>query len=116
MGLRDWEFELLKEHADDGKTAQIFPTYGRRHALICVCLCFRDHSPEEQRNTIAHELVHCHLEPACDMIRRDLDDALGKKASRVVWGAYVRQIEYAVDGHAGAVAPALPLIDWPEAT
>lgn len=114
LELRDWTFGLAHAPADPGKQATVDIVYGRKLAQIAVCEDFRDLPAEEQRHVIAHELVHCHLESACSMVRSDIVAHLGGPADGVFWAGFVRQIEYGVDALASAVEELLPLIDWPE--
>lgn len=112
MELRDWTIELLRETCEDGAYAVVYPTFGRKIAEIKLTENFRELAPETQRHTIVHELVHCHLEPAANMVYKDLEDYLGKQTDQIFWNGFKRQIEYGVDAIAAAIAKHLPLIDW----
>jgi hypothetical protein len=103
MGLRDWEIRLSDEPAREGKGASVGCVFGRKFA-----------SPEDQRDTIVHELIHLHLEPASDMVYRDLEKILGRPADAAFTNGFDRQLEYAIDGLAGALAQHTPLIEWPK--
>jgi hypothetical protein len=116
MGLRDWSIGLVKRElpADQGEQANVEVVYGRKLAKITLRETFRSEHPEDQRQIIVHELVHCHFEPAVGQVRCDLEDHLSRQADRLFWEAFKRNIEYAVDALAEAIAPRMPLIDWPE--
>ena len=114
IGLRDWEIRLSGEPATEGKAASVQAAFGRKFARILVGKNFRNESPEDQRDTIVHELIHLHLEPAADMVYRDLEKILGRPADAVFTNGFDRQLEYAIDGLAGAISPSLPVIDWPK--
>lgn len=114
MGLRDWTIEVSHDRAPSDCNAFVTNTYGRKLATIRFCSDFRTLSPEDQRHTVAHELVHCHLESATNMVLNDLEECLGKPADRVFWSSFKRQMEYGVDALAAAYAKHLPLIDWPK--
>lgn len=113
MELRDWTVELGREPTPDGIAGRCNIVYGRKLARIGVASDFRDDDPESQRQTIAHELVHCHLDSAYNMVQNDLEDLLGKPADTVFLLGYKRQMEYGVDALASAIAKHLPLIEWP---
>ncbi|MCE5322134.1 hypothetical protein LLG46_02335 [bacterium] len=115
LRLRDWEFVLKDEPPEDEDvSAEIVPIEGRKRASIYLCTGFRELSPEEQRHTIVHELLHCHLESATDIIRLDLWEhrVLSQNAYDILIGGFRRQIEYAVDAIADAIAHNFPLIEW----
>ncbi len=113
MELRDWRICLLPEPAEDDSCGQIKVIYGRKVAEMRVNSRFREYTLENQRDTIIHELVHCHLESPCNMVQNDLEALLGSATDGVFWEGYKRQMEYAVDALAKAIAKHLPLIDWP---
>lgn len=114
MELRDWTIEVLAEPCADGNVAYVTCTFGRKQAQVSFAHDFRDRAPEEQRDTVVHELVHLHLESATSMVRNDLEPWLGKQADAMFFDGYRRQIEYGVDALAAAVAKHLPVIAWPE--
>lgn len=115
MELRDWTIEVLRTPSEEGTYATIFPTFGRKIATLKLDPNFRTYDAEIQRHTIVHELVHCHLEPAANMVYKDLEEYLGKQTDQVFWNGFKRQIEYGVDGLASAIAKHMPLIEWPTA-
>lgn len=114
MGLRDWDIRLDEEWAQQGKAASVQAAYGRKFARIWIGREFRTESPEDQRNTVVHELIHLHLESAGDMVFSDLEKILGRPADAVFTNGFSRQLEYGVDALACALAPHMPLIEWPE--
>lgn len=114
IGLRDWSFKLLDEPPDNPDwLADVNCQQGRRFAFIRVRSDFRDSDLSDVRSTICHELVHCHLAPLQHQCDNDLDGLLGRAAAEVFSGGYRRNLEYAVDAIAEALAPHLPLIEWP---
>ena len=105
LGLRDWTFTILPEPVeDDGAAAMILPVHGRKHAKLQVCADWPDYPAK--REAIVHELLHCHLACATDVIRLDLEAAglLTAAQHEWLWASFRRQIEYAVDGIAAAIA------------
>jgi hypothetical protein len=114
MELRDWTIVLDADPADDGLIGHCICVNGQREARIAVASNFREHPPEEQRETIVHELLHVHHEGCWRMVQTDLAEPMGKIGYYVFCDSYRRAMEYAIDGTAKALAKHLPLIDWPK--
>lgn len=114
MGLRDWEIRLEDDPASEGCCASVRATYGRKLAKVYVEKDFKTaQTPEEQRDTIVHELIHLHFESMSNMVRCDLERIIGQPTDHVFFNGFERQFEYGVDAMAGALAKHLPLIEWP---
>lgn len=86
---------------------------GAREATIEFAPHFRFVPPEEQRETVVHELLHVHHDPCWRMVQTDLAEPLGKVAYYVYCDSYRRSMEFMIDALAKAIAPRLPLIAWP---
>lgn len=115
LALRDWTFRLERDQpAPDDCGMQTNCIEGRRYAVIRVNCEFRADSPEEQRHHVVHELIHCHTAAAHHIIELDAKQTLGEAMGSLLERTFGRSIEYAVDGLAQAVAPMLPLIEWPK--
>jgi hypothetical protein len=119
VGLRDWTIELqIGEPADDSPAfenamASIECVDGRKYALITVTHALRDEPREDLRDTICHELIHAHLNAACEVVRVDIREWFPQATHILMFEGYRRLTETAVDALAGAVAPHMPLIEWP---
>ncbi len=114
LRLRDWTVNVERdapENPDAGGSVRII--YGRKLAYIRVCSDFASYTPQEQRHTVIHELIHIHLEPACNIVLNDVREYLGRAADDLLWSGFKRSMEYGVDGLADAVAPLLPLWEKP---
>jgi hypothetical protein len=114
MGLRDWDFNLLREPCDDDCNAQCRVIYGRKLADIRVSEHFREFDPARIRRTVVHELVHFHLAAATNSVEHDLDGHLSGQANGLFYSGWLRNLEYGVDGIATAWATTFPLIKWPK--
>ncbi len=100
LRLRDWRIEVYEDApADSTATASVCPVNGRKYAVVRFGESFLTDEPADQRHTIVHELLHCHLGPMCRMI--EAHDGLPPAANLAM--------EYCVDGLADAIAPLLPL-------
>ena len=113
MELRDWTVRFLHEPCGDGSLAECRVVYGRKWVDVQVCSRFFDMPPDEQRQTLVHELVHCHFD-AVEGVMRDARQAKAfpKRARRVVEHAQHRAVEHGVDAVAEALAPHMPMPPW----
>jgi hypothetical protein len=104
LKLSDWRVEIDDRPPDSGRaTAEVECVYGRRYAVVRLSERFLEQPPDEQRNSLVHELIHCHLNPAAAMALDEMGDGGA--------GHFRRMLEYAVDGLADAIAPHMPPID-----
>lgn len=117
LHLKDWTilFDQSPPENDDA-IASIDPCEGRKVATVHICSDFWEREADEQRQTITHELIHCHHDSASEIVRVDLVKHLSQQAYDILWGGYKRQMEYCVDGLADAIAPFLPLPPWAAVT
>lgn len=119
MGLRDWQFDLVvdkpeREDPEDFYTiATCKPCIGRKMAEIRCDPVVRNIPRKHLRQTICHELVHCHLFTMWDLIRRDLLPQMGQEAYDLFTASCERNMEYGVDAIGDVIAQKMPLIDWP---
>lgn len=88
---------------------------GQKHVKLAFSEDCRGWDTRELRQTVAHELIHAHLAPMVEMTRVDLAPHLSNQAHLLFDAAFTRHLEFAVDALADAVAPSLPLIEWPKA-
>ena len=102
MRLGHWRLEILDEEPEN-KTAiaSIDPWHGRCAAYIRFADSFLKDTPEDQRYTVVHELVHCHLAHADALVRDEL-----APATETAW---VLAQEHGVDQIAMTIAPSMPL-------
>ena len=99
MRLRDWRVEIAEDAPSDANAiASCNPIEGRKFAVIRLSESFFTDSRDDQRQTLAHELLHCHTGP----LQRLLE------AEESCTPAVRHAIEYCVDGLADAIAPLLP--------
>ena len=110
LRLVDWEVRVSDSPCDDtDDLASINPTYGQKRATIRFCEGFDGRSTEEQRKTIAHELIHCHFWPMTEMAEADIEHFMSSGEREMFSRGFRRNMEYAVDALADALAPFLPL-------
>ncbi len=115
LELRDWTINLLYRPSDRCNDAEIGCVYGQKTANLQVSENFRQLDRDRQRQTITHELLHCHWHLPSEMVvTKDLEAALGAQADQLFAEGFRRQLEYAIDATAAALAKHLPYIDWPK--
>jgi hypothetical protein len=124
MGLRDWRFEVewadtlakpkYAEDAEGQLGAQMNCVPGRRIGETIFTFEMRDYPRDDLRQTVCHELLHCHFAAMWHQARQDLLDRLGQDTYDVFIASFERNMEYAIDAAATAWAEHLPLIEWPK--
>lgn len=115
LELRDWTLTVVydPEVEDSDALASIKCIYGRKHANIRLCPEFFSLSGEQQRQTVAHELIHCHLS-GLEWQYNNLGGHVAPSVFEIVWGGMKDQVEFATDAMADALAKHLPLPIIPE--
>ena len=120
MGLRDWtlRIDIAQPEAPNGADgmewgASCAPIPGRKAATITFAPWQRNVDLEQLRETVVHELTHCHFFGLWDTVRRDILHPLGQTTYDVFVAGLERHMEYGVDAMAEALAPHMPLIEWP---
>lgn len=101
MGLRDWRFMLERDLTSDDVDARIRWPFGQRYAEITLGEPYFEASREEQRETVVHELLHCHFAAA--------QDAVSRSTHRRSFAHFMQGLEYGIDATAAALAPRFPL-------
>ena len=111
LGLMDWEIALETEAAPDDCYAMVDSHTQRRRASIKLCRDFFSLPPETQRMAMVHELIHCHLENATNVLKVDMCKAsiMTQQMYDLIWNSYYRQMELAVDGITMAIKGKFPL-------
>jgi hypothetical protein len=108
MGLGGWVIEESETPAEEGALATIEPTYGQRHAKLSLCKEWETLTPEEQRDTIVHELLHVHL-AHFSQLAHDIVESLDEGAAKAARASLALAEEYAVDAMSTAWSPFMPL-------
>lgn len=108
MGLRDWRFLISPHACDSGYSATVAITAGRRRATIAFDADWPYASAEDLRQTVAHELLHCHINPIRDYTA-NIESTIGKPLYNATYNAMTDLLELAVDAIAEEWARSLPL-------
>lgn len=102
LDMSYWDIYLTQAPAADDCNASIHPIYGRHSAGLSVNKNWFDFSPEVQRNTIVHEILHVVHNRQTEMIRTT-------RQQGGVWAAFERETELMVDHLANAIDQFFPL-------
>jgi hypothetical protein len=81
--------------------------------LAVPCNEFDDFSPENQRSTMVHELLHCHF-AAISQHLLDASGNVGKTWIHLLDQVLKTHLEYGIDAIADALAKSMPLPPKPE--
>lgn len=112
LHLQDWEIVLAAEPTEDDNCASITCAPGQKRADVRLAADFFTHDLTWQRQTLVHELIHCHLAHARELVSRTGDALLSQPASTAFFTGVDLSLEYATDALADAIAPLLPFPDW----
>ena len=107
LSLSHWTVRVSDDAAPDDAHADTSPHSQATTATIRLGASFWTQSAEEQRNTLAHELVHLLL-CRVDQMSDALEETLGSAGWSVWRPLYENEHERAVDAIALLLAPHLP--------
>jgi hypothetical protein len=116
MGLVQWQIRV-GESRIKGLLAKVDPCEGRYWARLTVHRkSFWRLSPEEQRNSVVHELVHLVHQPATRVIEYGKwREDLALPVWRDVHSEFVSGVELMTDHLANVFSPLMPLPpEWPK--
>lgn len=113
LGLGHWRCEVAQpyEHGpdDDDSEAQTFvATYTDRFEVF-LYEPFWSMTPEEQRRTVVHELMHPHLDRAWTDVLDAAADGIGGTATEALRVRTRHEVERAIERIAWAIAEHFPL-------
>jgi hypothetical protein len=121
LELRDWTINVRVGDVESPNhpagwvwCASSESTPGRKRVSLTFADDVKEWDRDDLRQTVAHELIHAHLSPLAETWRADLLPHLEPQAYELLNNSATRSLEFAVDALADAVAPRLPLIDWPK--
>lgn len=108
MKLSHWEIKFDKEYCDEANMAEIDIAPSQHRATITLCKGWKKWNPSVLRATIAHELMHCHLNAINEIAEEHLMDLSPKNFHERKLGIdYVN--ERVTDALAEMVSPFLSL-------
>ena len=108
VGLRDWSIALSDDPCEDELAGTCHPIRGRRVASIALNSAWMDADPCDLRETIVHELLHCHTEPITYPLA-SMRDVVGSVLHDHLETTQSMALEFAVDAIASSFARCLML-------
>lgn len=112
MNLGQWKIELSDTPCDEDSLADIEVSDNLWQAKMRVARSFFKEKPEEQRDTVVHELIHVHT-AGIERARDRMEKTLGELAWPIFQASMENEIERTVDALAKIVAPTLPVPEFP---
>lgn len=103
LDLDQWDVFLSLSSADLSTNASVHPVYGRRVVPVSVNPNWWSYTPDVQRNTLVHELLHVVHNAQTEVIRTS-------PSSVWMWRTFERETELMVDHLAGVLDKYMP---WP---
>lgn len=110
LRLRDWDITVDFDHMAAGDAyAEITPHENQKRAEIRFGLDFMTLDAAGVRQTLTHELLHCHLFNTLHVAENIFEASMGGKAAAIAGLAMNAEIERATDAIADAISASLPL-------
>lgn len=103
LGLDHWDVFLSLASSPPNTNASVHPVYGRRVVPIAVNKDWWTYTPQNQRNSLVHELLHVVHNAQTEVIRT-------APTSTWMWRTFERETELMVDHLAGVLDQYMP---WP---
>lgn len=115
MGLQRWDVYVSVKPSAKGTLATVDPVQGRALAEIRVASDFHAGSPDDQVNTLVHELIHLIHRDQTDIVRIGVaaGEVVGGQATYdLLWATFHLATEVMVDHLAAVIAPTMPAPPW----
>jgi|688.fasta_scaffold268929_3 hypothetical protein len=113
MNLGEWKITLYRKPCANDSLGECDVTYGQHCAVISLHKDYRKEKPENLRNTIVHELLHCYFSPITEAAMQALEpfeeDVHGRKIIQSTVNSVEYQIERVIDRLSDIIAPTMPL-------
>ncbi|HVZ41367.1 MAG TPA: hypothetical protein VHI13_18955 [Candidatus Kapabacteria bacterium] len=115
LDLGSWDITLDHHPSSTNTLGQNKTIHGKRNATIYLHGDWRTDTPAELRSMLVHELLHCHFEPAWDIIDIDLANTrqLAVPAQEILEKTFGHQMELLIEQMVYLIAPALPAYEPP---
>ena len=117
IGLSEWKIDLNDKPCSSDALGECDIIYGQHRATISLNKNYKKEKAESLRNTIVHELLHCHMSPITESAGQVMepfeDDIHGRKIVQATINAIEYQTERVIDLIAEVVSPIMPLPKMP---
>lgn len=116
LRLNSWDITVdFETPAAAGSYAEITPHQYQKRAVVRFGSEFLTLDAASMRQTLVHELLHCHLFGLHHLSEEMLTQAVGRKRAALGLVALEAEVETVTDGLADVIAALLPLPDFPGA-
>ena len=114
LRLRDWEIRVdFDTSCEDDELATMTPYEDQKRAVMRFGAEFLDLPADDMRQTLVHELIHCHLFSLHHLTERIIGSLGGDKAMRAGLPGVTASVELTTDALADAFAPLIPVYELP---
>ena len=114
LRLRDWEIRVdFDSQCEEDELATMTPYEDQRRCVMRFGIEFLELPFEEMRQTLVHEMLHCHMFQLHHMTERIIGSLGGDRAVRAGLPAINASVELTTDILADAFAPLLPKFELP---
>ena len=117
IGLSEWKIDLNDKPCSSDALGECDIIYGQHRATISLNKNYKKEKAESLRNTVVHELLHCHMSPITESAGQVMepfeDDIHGRKIVQATINAIEYQTERVIDLIAEVVSPIMPLPKMP---
>lgn len=109
LRLNAWNIQIGNNCVLDGAIAEASCADGQQTATINFSELFTRISPEEQRNTVVHELLHIHINRLRSSASSIVDSTYRGKTADTINELLIRDEEYLVDALSRVIDPLVPV-------
>lgn len=104
LGLGEWVVNVEWTDLPEDVYARVHAAYARREATIKLGEEYLKATPESQRETLVHELLHLHFAPLDEYVADSIKTSMGPQAYVLFEAAFDLFEERAIDAIAVAVS------------
>ncbi len=113
LALRDWRIRVSAYIAHDQALASSFIRDRADESEIAVGRDFAQRSPDDQRVSLVHELLHPHFHRVSRLAFELIEDELGRRTEAVIQVAVRSAEELTIERLARALAPSFAPVELP---
>jgi hypothetical protein len=109
LGLNTQIIRLMDAPCPKGDEALILPHYDKPFADLYLAWDWEQHTPQDQRRTLIHEMLHCWQVPMRNLVACEGRKYLSGVAGRMFGDIYNREEERYCEGLSYAICEFFPL-------
>jgi hypothetical protein len=113
IGLSEWTIVLHSKPCANDSLGECDVIYGQHRATISLNKNYRKEKPETLRDTIVHELLHCHFSPITEAAMAAFEPLDDEFTTRKIVQSAINSMEYqterVIDNLAEMISAMMPL-------